>query len=267
MKTIISILFIINFYLLEQGNFTTEWTSPISYSIYFTQAETNNNIIDIYLFQPPFVKVYDGATKNLKYQYSNSDSSYLYYTSFDPGDYRLDINNDNVCEVLTLKYINGTPNTYILKILNGANGSVVFQDSGTGYQPPYVFDIDGDGYLELMITSGYNGQYSLKIISTTAHPIAVENNSKTVGDYQLGQNYPNPFNPTTTIEYSISKEASTEINIYNELGQIVKTLNEGSKKAGDYKVVVDCTGMASGVYFYQLVTDGIADVKKMVLVK
>lgn len=269
MKKILFFLFFINITLFAQGSFTTEWTSPVCYLTSLTQAETNNNIYDIILYQPPFVKVYDGATKNMKYQFSNPDTSYFYYASVGLTGYRFDVNQDNNCEILTVKFnYNTSPVSYTLKVLNGTNGTILYQETGLGTFTPYVIDVDGDGYLEIVITTGSNYQYTMKIISTTANaPIGVQNNSNTVQQYKLGQNYPNPFNPSTTIEYSISKNADVNINIYNELGQLVKGINEGSKKSGSYKVVVDCSDLASGVYFYELISDGIAEAKKMVLVK
>jgi hypothetical protein len=269
MKTILFILFVTNISLFAQGNFTTEWTSPAYYRSYFIQAETNNNTYDIALFQPPYFKVYDGATKNLKYQYSNNDSSYYYSGGFYNSEIRFDVNNDNMCEFILYNYEYSNGNyTFILRVLNGANGSILFQDSGPGTGSPVLIDIDGDNYIELIYSTGENGQYSMKIISTTANaPIGVQNNSNTAQQYKLGQNYPNPFNPTTTIDYTISKTANININIYNEIGQLVKNINEGNKKSGSYKVIVDCNDLASGVYFYELISDGIADAKKMVLIK
>ena len=54
-------------------------------------------------------------------------------------------------------------------------------------------------------------------------------------EFTLSQNYPNPFNPTTTIDYSIVKNNSVSLNIYNILGQKVRTLiSPNIKAAGSY---------------------------------
>jgi len=75
--------------------------------------------------------------------------------------------------------------------------------------------------------------------------------------YFINQNYPNPFNSNTTIEYFISRDVGVNINVYNILGQKVKTLLSGIQTAGRYSLVWDRTNdhgqiVAYGVYFYQL---------------
>ena len=90
--------------------------------------------------------------------------------------------------------------------------------------------------------------------------------------FQLAQNYPNPFNPSTTIEFTLSRNAAVSLEIYNALGQRVRTLVDGPTKAGQHAVEWDGTDdakahLSSGVYFYRLTIDGASDVRKMVLVK
>ena len=90
--------------------------------------------------------------------------------------------------------------------------------------------------------------------------------------FELANNYPNPFNPTTTISYSIPKADRVTLQIFNVLGQRVRTLVNIEQAAGRYQVQwngKDEMGNAvgSGVYFYQLNTSRQVTVKKMVLIK
>jgi hypothetical protein len=96
---------------------------------------------------------------------------------------------------------------------------------------------------------------------------------------ELSQNYPNPFNPTTVIHYTVGSPQSTvrrpvhtTLKIYNVLGQLVKTLVDEEKTAGDYSIFWDgrdSSGdeVASGIYFYQLRIKDFTDTKKMLLLR
>jgi hypothetical protein len=86
-------------------------------------------------------------------------------------------------------------------------------------------------------------------------------------NYRLYQNYPNPFNPTTAISYKLSVVSDVELSIYNVLGQKVAILVSERQPTGDYSVEWDASGLASGVYYYELKTADFRDVKKMVLMK
>jgi len=83
----------------------------------------------------------------------------------------------------------------------------------------------------------------------------------------LGQNYPNPFNPVTQIIFGIAKEGKVKVEVYNILGQKIKTIVNKELSAGKHKFEFDGSNMASGVYFYVLQTDGTRQIKKMVLTK
>ncbi len=68
----------------------------------------------------------------------------------------------------------------------------------------------------------------------------------------LFQNFPNPFNSSTIIRYSLSSESDVSLQVYNLLGQKVRTLVEGGQTIGYHEVRFDGSSLASGVYFYRL---------------
>ena len=85
--------------------------------------------------------------------------------------------------------------------------------------------------------------------------------------YKLFQNYPNPFNPSTTISYSIPKAGIVTIEIYNTLGQKVKTLFNKFQNAGNYNINFNADGFSSGIYYYVIKSDKFIQTKKMVFLK
>jgi len=88
----------------------------------------------------------------------------------------------------------------------------------------------------------------------------------------LQPNYPNPFNPRTKIDFELPFTTNIDLGIYDLLGRRVVSLVNGKVAAGTNSVEWDGTDsfgnrVASGVYFYRLTAPGIAETRKMVLLK
>jgi len=90
--------------------------------------------------------------------------------------------------------------------------------------------------------------------------------------FSLSQNYPNPFNPSTVVNYSLERKCHVSISVFNILGQKVKTLVNEELDAGPYQAIWDGNDeggahVASGIYFYKMVTDSFVETRKMVLMR
>ncbi|MBS4028761.1 MAG: T9SS type A sorting domain-containing protein [Ignavibacteriales bacterium] len=88
--------------------------------------------------------------------------------------------------------------------------------------------------------------------------------------FTLYQNYPNPFNPTTNIKFYLETESVVTIRLFDVLGREVVTLLENeSLEEGEHELAFDASKLSSGVYFYNLVTNGgsVSELKKMLLLK
>jgi len=123
------------------------------------------------------------------------------------------------------------------------------------------------------------GTGSLRITNSDVSRISV----RLVGDgtlpteYALSQNYPNPFNPTTSIKYALPLDSRVTVQIYNILGQRVRTLINDNIPAGYHMAEWDGTGnsgqqLASGTYFLQLSATGtngktFNEIRKLMLLK
>jgi hypothetical protein len=89
---------------------------------------------------------------------------------------------------------------------------------------------------------------------------------------QLQGNYPNPFNPETTISFSLKESQFVNIDIYNILGQRVKTLVANEMNKGTHSLIWNGTdnggrNVASGIYFYKMQAGKYSSTKKMILMK
>jgi immune inhibitor A len=90
--------------------------------------------------------------------------------------------------------------------------------------------------------------------------------------YGLEQNYPNPFNPETKIEYRLKKDGWVKLEIFNVLGQKIRTLVDSYKEKGRNVIVWNGTdqegrSLPSGIYFYRISTDKFQKTNKMILLK
>lgn len=97
-------------------------------------------------------------------------------------------------------------------------------------------------------------------------------NGQLPADYALGQNYPNPFNPVTNIEFSLPRSGEVTLEVFNILGARVRQLVNEKLSAGVHRVTFDSRSdrgakLASGVYFYRLITSEYTDTRKMLLLK
>ena len=91
-------------------------------------------------------------------------------------------------------------------------------------------------------------------------------------EFALHNNYPNPFNPVTNIVYDIPEVTDVTLEIYNVMGQRVRTLAQGSHEAGRYQIVWNATNdlgqaLSSGMYIYRIQAGDFVSVKKLVLMK
>ncbi len=90
--------------------------------------------------------------------------------------------------------------------------------------------------------------------------------------FALEQNYPNPFNLQTAIRYQLPEDCRVTLEIYNLLGEKVKTLISGEQKANYYTAYwdgKDAEGkeISSGIYFYKLQAGSFTQTRKLVILK
>ena len=144
----------------------------------------------------------------------------------------------------------------------------LFVDSRYGYQAHLLFKDEG---------------YTLKGLITLVERQRASLIAKRLGnnydllsempnEYKLYNNYPNPFNPSTTIKFSVPKNSNVKLNIFNMMGELIKTLVDEIKAPGTYNEEWDGTNLnnskvASGIYFYRLESNEFVANNKMVLLK
>ena len=139
-----------------------------------------------------------------------------------------------------------------------------------------AMDLDFDRIqeqVEVLLSSGDRSHAAQRALMYLQHLLASARPDATV----LLANYPNPFNPETWIPYHLAHSTDVKLRIYDARGTLVRELVLGHQSAGYYTSRSRAAywdgrnalgeRVASGIYFYQLQTDEISPMHKMVILK
>ena len=145
-----------------------------------------------------------------------------------------------------------------------------------------VGDFDGDGpnHMDVVFTSpnnehlGQGPSIFVMEFNSSGTPVFVDfDTPSTIPEsYVLRQNYPNPFNPSTNIVYELPVGAKVKLEIYNIVGQKIKTLVDKDQPIGLHQIQWDGTDdkglkVSSGVYIYRLKAGTFNESRRMLLLK
>ena len=101
--------------------------------------------------------------------------------------------------------------------------------------------------------------------------VAVEDDGTLPERFALEGNYPNPFNPQTTIRFALPDAAEVTVEVFNTLGQQVRTLMGGPLTPGRHELTFDAGALPSGLYLYrvtaQTANDAVTRTGRMMLLK
>ncbi len=156
---------------------------------------------------------------------------------------------------------------YPLTIVWKVNGGIASYEMADGLGGRVFSPREMSGEGSMKITNSGLTKFVVRLVSDGTMPT----------EYALSQNYPNPFNPTTNIKYALPVDSKVTVNIYNVLGQRVRTLMNDDVAAGYHIAEWDGTGnggqqLASGVYFMQMSAKGMngksfSEVRKLMMMK
>ena len=131
----------------------------------------------------------------------------------------------------------------------------------------YVVGNPPNGTYTYSVTAVYTSEESLP-----SNEVTVEWDSEGVDEVtplttRLHGNYPNPFNPDTRIDFSLAEPAQVTVEVFNLAGQLVTTLVDDFRQAGEYTVSWDGSNATSGLYFYRMQTTDYSVTRKMTIIK
>ena len=191
----------------------------------------------------------------------NVDAS-LVASGLDTGNAKYDVNSDGTVNFLDL-----------LLIFDNRDDDAAAAPAIVGMKLNAVQIDRIEEQIDLLIATNDRSPAALRTLVYMQQLLATARPEKT----QLFANYPNPFNPETWIPYELATDTHVTITIYNTQGVVIRTLQFGHQSAGYYTdrdraAYWDGRNalgeqVASGLYFYQLETDEMSSMRKMVILK
>ena len=144
---------------------------------------------------------------------------------------------------------------------------LVWDDWEANHRDLYISDINGQVVYKESVSSGIPSD----IVDIISGYLNVQEEILP-NKFLLKQNYPNPFNGLTTIDYSIPSASNILFKIYDMNGKEIRTLHNGYHNSGSATKIWDGKDknsqlVASGIYFYSIVSGQNSLVKKLTLVK
>jgi len=72
----------------------------------------------------------------------------------------------------------------------------------------------------------------------------------------LAPTVPNPTASSALVVYTLPADAQVSLELFNALGEKVRTIVSEVQKQGDYRIQLDATGLPEGSYFLRLASGG-----------
>ena len=191
----------------------------------------------------------------------NTDAS-LVASGLDTGNAKYDVNSDGTVNFLDL-----------LLIFDNRDDDAAAAPAIVGMKLNAVQIDRIEEQIDLLIATNDRSPAAMRTLVYMQQLLATARPEKT----QLFANYPNPFNPETWLPYELATDTHVKITIYNTQGVVIRTLQFGHQSAGYYTERDRAAywdgrnalgeQVASGLYFYQLETDEMSSMRKMVILK
>jgi PKD repeat protein len=245
-----------------------EFTSPGTYTVTLTASNCAGSDAEV---KTDYITV-------------NASSAYMYVSDMQVGRKTAGPNNSGTCTVTISSSLGGPVENATVYVT--ATGPVGGNYSG-------ITAADGTVYFETGKIKNPSGEWCFEVTNVT-HATYPYNSSANAVTYAcesgwvsgqgdplalltsdatgLSQNHPNPFNAGTNISFTLSEGGNAELTVYNVLGQAIRHLAGGFHSEGTHTVHFDGTDdrgatVASGMYFYRLITSELVTSKKMILLK
>lgn len=169
--------------------------------------------------------------------------------------------SNNLNTILSLPLLNPTPlaqgETY-LAVVGSFDGGLRVSNAGTS-DPQTSFFLDGN---DITVSANLFFTTSTPVVRLNFDPVlAVDENTMNVSAAKV---YPNPTANSATVAFSLTNASEVNVNVTDMSGKAVFAKNLGNLSAGENSTEINMAGMASGVYYVQLHSNGSVVTKKVI---
>ncbi len=240
------------------------------YTALFMDWDLDNSTNNATKFDPLNQLAYAYATKNASYPYVGvkllslkTNPIYVPFSYQISTDPLADGKFTNIEKYAALR--GGVPYT---ELGTDGDGMDIMYMLGSGpYQIPagksvvvsYAF-VAGDNQKDLEQVAQ---QAQIKHIQNLEKDKIIEN----INAINLGQNFPNPVVDQTQIPVKLPESANVKLQVSDLQGRVVKTLWDGKLDAGMHNIPFNVSGLAPGIYIYELRVGSYKKSLKMVITR
>ena len=125
-----------------------------------------------------------------------------------------------------------------------------------------------EALISIMNTSMFTPIVEIPVNVYVEQGIGIADNTEALpAKFMINSTYPNPFNASSSIAYSLPEPAEISLEIYNLLGQKVRTLYNGHQTEGYHTYNWDASDLSTGVYLVKLTNGTQVETSRITLLK
>ena len=142
-----------------------------------------------------------------------------------------------------------------------SNSAVSMADYGSAGMPKTV--VIGPDHTVYYNQNGAVSASAIQAAINNALAVGITESNNTISTVSL---FPNPVNGNTTVlNYSLTQNSDVTVDIYNMLGENVKSNIVQDQTAGKHATAIDLAGLSNGVYFIRLGAGEAAQTVKFII--
>ena len=131
----------------------------------------------------------------------------------------------------------------------------------------YFDMVSDEGGAHLAWANTLNGEEDVYYAHITPEVVVGLDKKKAENTSYNLRNYPNPFSNHTSVLYYLPGEENVNLTLYDSFGKKIKVLVNQIQEKGSHELLVDVSGLSTGIYYARLEVNSSSDIAKLVIIK